>query len=199
MYKISGSIDVSENSEWPPELNRYIMFQKKFPDGTIYIGKVYRTMSNKTGCLIYLLGDVTNNREPDNQIREYIIDNKLEANKFDLLIESNGWRYTTKKNILQLFQKQSINSTDFGEQIHKLRDRGNNEVLFDDPNSRSTLKNKYYHRSQDNPETTVPLTSIINLENIDDFSFIEKYKKKIRIMKILELMILIIHPNILNR
>jgi len=178
MYKISGSIDVSENPEWPPEINRYIMFQKKFPDGMIYIGKVYKTMSNKTGSIIYLLGDVTNNGNIANLIRQYIIDNRLDADKFDLLIESNGWQYTTKKNILKLFQKQSINSTDLGENIHKLRDMGNNEVLFDDPNSRSTLKNKYYHRSQDNPDTTVPLTEIINLENIDDFSFIEKHKKK---------------------
>lgn len=177
MYKISGSIDVNVNPIWPPVITRYIMFQKKFPAGRIYLGKVYDTVHDKTSCLVYLIGDARNKKGVANSARRYIKDKHLEPNKFDLLIESNGWRYTTKKNILKLFQKQSIDSTDLGENIHNPASAINNEALYDEPMSRSTLTNKYYHRSQDDPLTGVSLTNLINLENMDDFNFIERYRE----------------------
>lgn len=177
MYRISGSIDVQDNPDWPPNINRYIMFQKKFPTGRIYLGKVYTAVHDNTSCLIYLLGDDTNSEGIDNVLHRYVRDKRLDPNKFDIMIESIGWRYTTKKHILKLFQKQSIGSTDFGENIDKLGRAENNEALFEAPRGKSTLKNKYYYRSHDKPKTDIALTSLINLENLDDFSFIEKYRE----------------------
>jgi len=178
MYSIDGSIDVRDNPIWPPDINKYIMFQKSFPTGRIYLGKVYMNVPDNASSLIYLLGDDTNSGEIDSSVRCHVKDKRLDLNKFDILVESNGWQYTTKKNILKFFQKQSAESLDFGESLYNLRRDKNNEVLFDETREKSTLKNKYYHKSQDNPKTDIALTDLINLENIDDFSFIEKHRKK---------------------
>jgi hypothetical protein len=165
MHKISGMIESTDNPKWPPLMNKYIMVQKHQSDNQIYIGLIKKILNNNVGVIMIL---VKGFEYPNKDVIPYIKASS-DPKKFMLVIETDGWRYTSEAKIKELLSHTNPSySVDNGP----MREQ---ELLYDDIHSGSvTLNNQYYASSTDNPMIDVPLYKLINSQDMDDFAFLTR-------------------------
>ena len=178
MYKITGTLYKNNNPIWPPRLNSYIIVQKDVPNGRILAGKVAMNTKDNTAAVIHLVGKATYR---DNEVRKYI-PNDVDPDKYMLVIENDGWRYVSVKKLEHLLKLSIPSHNKLAEeppkppspqQEPKPEKEGHNELLFDDIKPDDVvLTNKYYKDALREPDKNVPLYKILNLEDLDDFSFL---------------------------
>lgn len=165
MHKISGMIEPGDNPKWPPMLNKYIIVQKTQPSGQIYIGLIKKVLDNNVGAIIIL---VKGFEYPNKDVIPFIKASS-DPKKFMLVIETDGWRYTTELKIRELLDGSNPSYTvndDTGPEKEQ-------ELLYDDTHSGNvTLNNQYYATSTDNPMIDVPLHKLIDSQDMDDFAFL---------------------------
>lgn len=160
MSVLFGSINPGDNPTYPPKINKYILVQKQYPDGPIYIGKVIKILENNIGTIIKLLNGQTYQND---EVKQYI---KGSSNPYEymLVLKSNGYRYTSEDKIKLLENESSISQLNMTQ-----------ELIYDTINSHSSsIKNKYYSTAEDEPNINVPLTKLINVQDMDEFVFISQ-------------------------
>lgn len=160
MSVLLGTINPRENPIYPPKHDKYIMIQKQYPDGPIYVGKVIKILNNNVGVIVKLLNGQTYDND---DVKQYIKGSE-NPNNFMIVFESDGYRYTTKEKIQMMNDELSINQLNMTQ-----------ELIYDTINSHgSSLSNKYYTNAQDEPNTNVPLSKLINVQDLDEFMFLSR-------------------------
>jgi len=161
MNKIQDVLDLDpkDNPTWPPGINRHIMIQTVKSDkssGKTYIGKVLKILQNNVGVIIYLNKGLTcDDTDIANEVKQYI-KTTADPTKFMIIVKTHGWRYVEDINIKDT----------------------NGEKLYDDVHSgEPTLSNRYYSKAVDDPNTNVPLSKLLESQDLDDFAFLSGVNK----------------------
>lgn len=164
MHKITGMIEPRDNPKWPPMINKYIMVQKSQSDEQIYIGLVKKILNNNVGTIITL---VTGFEYPNKDVIPYIKASS-DPKKFMLVLETDGWLYTTETKIRDLMKTDNPTY-----RVDSSGPQKTQELIYDDIRAgEATLDDQYYSGSTDNPKINVPLHKLIDSQDMDDFAFL---------------------------
>lgn len=153
------SFNPSNNPNWSPSLNKYVIvhiINKK----SFYAGKVIKIVDDRKLALIHLVVG----KNTDQNVKNYI-DDKDDYTKYMTFSKDDGWRYVDDDKIKLLNKLGSI------QDLNLLVKR--EELLFDEarPNG-PKLTDTHLSNATDEPLINQDLIKLIELENLDDFSFL---------------------------